>query len=316
MTSNITAEIRCSNTKENQKTALITGITGQDGSYLTELLLSKNYKVYGLVRPCSLAPNTSRIDHLLANENLIIRFGDLSDTCSILKILSEVKPDEIYNLASLTHVKISFDISEYTSQINGLGTLKILESLKSLNLLNSCKFYQASTSEMFGNSPAPQNETSPFIPNSPYANAKLFSYHTVRIFRESYNLFACNGILFNHESPRRSYNFVTRKITRAVAAIKLGKQKTLILGNLNAYRDWGHTKDYVYAMWLMVQQDKSDDFVIATGVRTCVRDFVEIAFLEVGIEIKGLDFFLMVFLFFLVKQFIYFYHFSSFQHLK
>lgn len=273
-----------------QKVALITGITGQDGSYLTDLLLKKNYVVHGIVRRTSTF-NTDRIDEYLKNEpyleednDLILHFGDLSDSSSINNIVENIKPDEVYNLGAQSHVQVSFSIPEYTCDIDAIGTLRILEAIKSY--CPKAKFYQASSSEMYGKViETPQNEQTPFYPRSPYGCAKVFSYFITKNYREGYNLFACNGILFNHESPKRGKTFVTRKITRAAARIKLGLQEKLYLGNLNSKRDWGHAKDYVEAMWLMLQQPKPDDFVIATGETHSVKEFVEKSFLNVGIEI-------------------------------
>lgn len=273
------------------KTALITGITGQDGAYLAELLLSKGYVVHGLKRRSSLI-NTYRIDHLYVdpheeNGNFKLHYGDMTDSTNLIRIVQETQPDEIYNLAAMSHVKVSFDNPEYTANADGIGTLRLLEAIRILKLENKTRFYQASTSELFGMvQEVPQKETTPFYPRSPYGVAKLFSYWTVVNYREAYNMFACNGILFNHESPLRGETFVTRKITRAVAAIAQGLQDTLYLGNLNAQRDWGHAKDYVEAMWRILQQDEPEDFVIATGVTTAVRDFVRIAFSEVGIDLE------------------------------
>lgn len=284
------------------KSAFITGITGQDGSYLADFLLAKNYEVHGLIRRASTS-NTSRLEHLYKDnenkqKNLYLHHGDLGDSPSLNKVISEIKPDEVYNLAAQSHVKISFEMPEYTSDITGLGTLRILEALKNAKLAET-RFYQASSSELFGNTHIkPQNEETPFNPSSPYACAKLYAYHIVKNYRESYKFFACNGILFNHESPRRGDNFVTRKITKAVAMIKLGLQETLYLGNIDSKRDWGFAGDYVEAMWLMLQQPKPDDYVIATGKAFSVREFVEKAFKTLDIEIqwegegvneKGLD---------------------------
>lgn len=273
------------------KTALITGITGQDGAYLAELLLSKGYIVHGLKRRSSLI-NTYRIDHLYVDPhenhaNFKLHYGDMTDSTNLIRIVQETQPDEIYNLAAMSHVKVSFDNPEYTANADGIGTLRLLEAIRILKLENKTRFYQASTSELYGLvQEVPQKETTPFYPRSPYGVAKLFSYWTVVNYREAYNMFACNGILFNHESPLRGETFVTRKITRAVAAIAQGLQDTLFLGNLNAQRDWGHAKDYVEAMWRILQQDKPEDFVIATGVTTAVRDFVIMAFGEAGIELE------------------------------
>lgn len=273
------------------KTALITGITGQDGAYLAELLLSKGYMVHGIKRRSSLI-NTYRIDHLYSDphengQNLQLHYGDLTDSTNLIRIIQETQPDEIYNLAAMSHVKVSFETPEYTANADGIGTLRLLEALRILKLEKKTRFYQASTSELFGLvQEVPQKETTPFYPRSPYAVAKLFSYWTVVNYREAYNIFAANGILFNHESPLRGETFVSRKITRAVAAIALGMQDTLFLGNLDAKRDWGHAKDYVEAMWMILQQDHPEDFVIATGTTTKVRDLVILAFKEAGIEIE------------------------------
>lgn len=273
------------------KVALITGITGQDGAYLAELLLEKGYIVHGIKRRSSLI-NTDRIDHLYQdpheqNVKFHLHYGDLTDSTNIIRIVQEVQPDEIYNLGAMSHVQVSFDSPEYTANVDALGTLRILEAVRILGLTNKTKIYQASTSELYGLvQEVPQKETTPFYPRSPYAVAKLYGYWITVNYREAYGMYACNGILFNHESPIRGETFVTRKITRAVAAIANGKQDKLFLGNLSAQRDWGHAKDYVEAMWLMLQQDKPEDFVIATGVTTTVRDFVKLAFREAGIEIE------------------------------
>ncbi len=275
----------------NMKTALITGVTGQDGAYLAELLLSKGYKVHGLKRRSSLF-NTDRIDHLYQdphekNINFKLHYGDLTDSTNLIRIIQETQPDEIYNLAAMSHVKVSFDTPEYTANADGIGTLRILEAIRILGLTEKTRVYQASTSELYGLVQAvPQSETTPFYPRSPYAVAKLYAYWITVNYREAYNMFACNGILFNHESPLRGETFVTRKITRAAARIALNLQDKLYLGNLDAKRDWGHAKDYVEAMWLILQQDKPEDFVIATGVTTTVRDFVKMSFAEVGIDIE------------------------------
>lgn len=272
------------------KTALITGITGQDGAYLAELLLSKGYMVHGIKRRASLI-NTHRIDHIYVephaeNGNFKLHYGDLTDSTNLIRIVQETQPDEIYNLAAMSHVKVSFEAPEYTANADGIGTLRLLEAIRILKMEEKVKFYQASTSELFGLvQEVPQRETTPFYPRSPYGVAKLFAYWTVVNYREAYNFFACNGILFNHESPLRGETFVTRKITRAVAAIALGVQDMLYLGNLDASRDWGHAKDYVEAMWMILQQENPDDFVIATGVTTKVRDFAIMAFAEAGIQI-------------------------------
>ena len=273
------------------KTALITGITGQDGAYLAELLLSKGYIVHGVKRRSSLI-NTYRIDHLYidpheGNANFKLHYGDMTDSTNIIRIVQETQPDEIYNLAAMSHVKVSFDNPEYTANADGVGTLRLLEAIRILKLEKKTRIYQASTSELFGLvQEVPQKETTPFYPRSPYGVAKLYAYWIVVNYREAYNIFACNGILFNHESPLRGETFVTRKITRAVAAIAQGLQDTLFLGNLNAQRDWGHAKDYVDAMWRILQQDLPEDFVIATGISTTVRDFTKMAFSEAGIEVE------------------------------
>ncbi|MFN8248980.1 MAG: GDP-mannose 4,6-dehydratase [Ferruginibacter sp.] len=273
------------------KTALITGITGQDGAYLAELLLSKGYMVHGIKRRSSLI-NTDRIDHLYMDkhENNVkfkLHYGDMTDSTNLIRIVQETQPDEIYNLAAMSHVKVSFDTPEYTANADGIGTLRLMEAIRILGLEKKTRIYQASTSELYGLvQEVPQKETTPFYPRSPYAVAKLYGYWIVVNYREAYNMYACNGILFNHESPLRGETFVTRKITRAVAAIAKGKQDTLYLGNLNAERDWGHAKDYVEAMWLILQQETAEDFVIATGVTTRVREFVKMSFAEVGIELS------------------------------
>lgn len=274
-----------------QKVALITGITGQDGAYLAELLLEKGYIVHGIKRRASLF-NTDRIDHLYQDphekeQRLILHYGDLTDSLNITRIIKESQPDEIYNLAAMSHVKVSFDTPEYTGNVDGLGTLRILEAVRLLGMEKKTKIYQASTSELYGLvQEVPQSETTPFYPRSPYAVAKLYGYWITVNYREAYEMYACNGILFNHESPRRGETFVTRKITRAVAKIALGLQDKMFIGNMDAKRDWGHAKDYVEAMWLMLQQDKPEDFVIATGVTTKVRDFITAAFNEVGITLR------------------------------
>lgn len=268
------------------KKALITGITGQDGSYLAELLISKNYEVHGIVRSSSVS-NTERIDHLIAENAVTLHDGDLSDSSSIIRIVNEVRPDEIYNLAAQSHVQVSFDAAEYTGDVDALGVLRILEAVHMLGMDKSCRIYQASTSELFGKvEECPQSETTPFHPYSPYAVAKQYGYWMIKQYREAYGMFACNGILFNHESERRGENFVTRKITMAAGRIACGLQDHLELGNLNALRDWGYAKDYVECMWLMLQQDKPDDFVIATGVQHTVREFTELAFANNGIKIE------------------------------
>ena len=272
------------------KTALITGVTGQDGAYLAECLLSKGYEVHGLKRRSS-SFNTGRIDHLYedpheANRRLILHYGDMTDATNLIRIVQETKPDEIYNLAAQSHVQVSFETAEYTANADAIGTLRLLEAIKLLGLKDRTRFYQASTSELYGKVQAvPQSETTPFYPRSPYAAAKLYAYWIVVNYREAYDIHASNGILFNHESPLRGETFVSRKVTRAVAAISLGLQDTLYLGNLDAERDWGHARDYVDAMWLMLQQDKPDDYVIATGRKHSVRDLVSRAFAEVGIRL-------------------------------
>ncbi|MBV2226258.1 MULTISPECIES: GDP-mannose 4,6-dehydratase [Sphingobacterium] len=277
--------------QESNKVALITGITGQDGAYLAEFLLKKGYVVHGLKRRSSLF-NTDRIDHLYQDphqlgRNFVLHYGDLTDSTNLIRIIQETKPTEIYNLAAQSHVKVSFDTPEYTANADGLGTLRILEAVRLLGLTEHTRIYQASTSELYGLVQAvPQSETTPFYPRSPYAVAKLYGYWITVNYREAYNMYACNGILFNHESPVRGETFVTRKITRAAAKIALGLQDKLYLGNLSAQRDWGHAKDYVEAMWLILQQDKAEDFVIATGVTTTVREFVRMAFAELGIEVE------------------------------
>jgi GDPmannose 4,6-dehydratase len=270
------------------KKALITGITGQDGSYLTELLLGKGYEVYGIIRRASTF-NTERIDHIYqdpheSGRRLKLVYGDLNDASSLNKILRDVQPDEIYNLGAQSHVRVSFDIPEYTAEVGGLGTLRLLEAIRETGL-NKTRFYQASSSELYGKvQEIPQRETTPFYPRSPYGVAKLYSYWITVNYRESYGLFACNGILFNHESERRGETFVTRKVTRAAAAIKLGLQDKLFLGNLDAKRDWGHAKDYVRAMWLMLQQDEPDDYVIATGETHSVRELLDEAFSNLNLD--------------------------------
>jgi GDPmannose 4,6-dehydratase len=273
------------------KTALITGITGQDGAYLAELLLDKGYMVHGIKRRSSLF-NTERIDHLYQDPHdkgirLKLHYGDMTDSMNITRIIQEVQPDEIYNLAAMSHVKVSFDTPEYTANADGIGTLRLLEAVRLLGLQNKTKIYQASTSELYGLVQAvPQSETTPFYPRSPYAVAKIYAYWITVNYREAYNMFACNGILFNHESPLRGETFVTRKITRAVAKIALGLQNDLYMGNLDAQRDWGHAKDYVEAMWRILQQETAEDYVIATGVTTRVRDFIKMAFAEVGFSLR------------------------------
>lgn len=285
------------------KVALITGITGQDGSYLAELLLEKGYEVHGIKRRSSLF-NTDRIDHLYQdphdpNQRLKLHYGDLTDSMNLTRIIQECQPDEIYNLGAMSHVKVSFDCPEYVGNVDGLGTLRILEAVRLLGLTKKTRIYQASTSELFGGLPENKNErgfydeNSPLYPRSPYGVAKIYAFWITKNYREAYNMFACNGLLFNHESPRRGETFVTRKITRAVAKIALGLQEKFYLGNLEAKRDWGHAKDYVRMMWMILQAEKPEDWVIATGVTTTVRDFVRMAFKEVGIEVefkgKGVD---------------------------
>jgi GDPmannose 4,6-dehydratase len=267
------------------KKAFITGITGQDGSYLAELLLEKEYEVHAILRRSSVS-TTQRIDHILDHQNLFTYYGDLTDSSNLHRLLSEIRPDEVYNLGAQSHVAVSFEIPEYTADVVGVGSVRLLDAIRSAKL--DCRYYQASTSELFGGIPGtePQNEQTPFYPKSPYGAAKLYSYWVTVNYRESYDLFACNGILFNHESPRRGETFVTKKITQAVARIYKGKQAVLELGNLNAKRDWGHAKDYVYAQWLMLQQDEPKDYVIASGETHTVREFVELAFNEIGVNIE------------------------------
>ncbi|XP_049776901.1 GDP-mannose 4,6 dehydratase isoform X1 [Schistocerca cancellata] len=274
-----------------RKVALITGITGQDGSYLAEFLLAKNYEVHGIIRRASTF-NTARIQHLYADPKshkqgkMKLHYGDMTDSSCLVKIISSVRPSEIYNLAAQSHVKVSFDLSEYTAEVDALGTLRLLDAIRTCGLEKAVRFYQASTSELYGKvHEIPQKETTPFYPRSPYACAKLYGYWIVVNYREAYKMFACNGILFNHESPRRGENFVTRKITRSVAKIHLGQMECVELGNLDSKRDWGHAKDYVEAMWLMLQQNEPEDYVIATGETHSVREFVEAAFNHVGKEI-------------------------------
>ncbi|MBC8084817.1 MAG: GDP-mannose 4,6-dehydratase [Hymenobacter sp.] len=272
------------------KVALVTGITGQDGAYLAELLLGKGYEVHGIKRRSSLF-NTDRIDHLYQdphekNVRFKLHYGDLSDSTNLIRIIQEVQPDEIYNLGAMSHVKVSFDTPEYTANADGIGTLRILEAVRLLGLTKKTRIYQASTSELYGLvQQVPQSETTPFYPRSPYAVAKMYAYWITVNYREAYGMFACNGILFNHESPLRGETFVTRKITRGTARIAMGLQQKIYLGNLDARRDWGHAKDYVDAMWRILQQDEPEDFVIATGVTTTVRDFIKMAFAEVGIKL-------------------------------
>ncbi|SPR00005.1 GDP-mannose 4,6-dehydratase [Plasmodiophora brassicae] len=283
---------------EGAKVALVTGITGQDGSYLCEFLLEKGYHVHGIIRRSS-SFNTGRIEHLYMDEHsnrarMHLHYGDLSDSTNLVHIMTTVRPDEVYNLAAQSHVKVSFEMAEYTGNVDGLGTLRLLDAIRTAGLSKTVKFYQASTSELYGKVvETPQSETTPFYPRSPYAVAKQYAYWIVVNYREAYGLHASNGILFNHESPRRGPTFVTRKITRAVARIAAGKQDCLYLGNIDAKRDWGHAKDYVAAMWMMMQQEKPDDYVIATGETHTVREFVEKAFKEVGATItwsgRGVD---------------------------
>jgi GDPmannose 4,6-dehydratase len=283
-------------TLRNMKVALITGITGQDGSYLAELLLEKGYMVHGIKRRAS-SFNTQRVDHLYEDQHeenvrFKLHYGDLTDSTNLIRIIQETQPDEIYNLGAMSHVKVSFDSPEYVANVDGIGTLRILEAVRILGLEKKTRIYQASTSELYGGMPENKNENgfydenSPFYPRSPYGAAKIYGFWITKNYREAYNMFACNGILFNHESPRRGETFVTRKITRAVSKIALGLQKELYMGNLDAKRDWGHAKDYVKAMWLILQQEKPEDFVIATGVTTKVRDFIKMAFAHVGFNIR------------------------------
>ncbi|MEO8238582.1 MAG: GDP-mannose 4,6-dehydratase [Flavobacterium sp.] len=278
-----------------QKVALVTGITGQDGSYLAELLLEKGYQVHGVKRRAS-SFNTQRIDHIYQDQhevhvNFKLHYGDLTDSTNIIRIIQEVQPDEIYNLGAMSHVKVSFDSPEYVANVDGIGTLRILEAVRILGLCEKTRIYQASTSELYGGMTENKNEkgfydeNSPFYPRSPYGAAKIYGFWITKNYREAYNMFACNGILFNHESPRRGETFVTRKITMATAAIAKGKQECLYLGNLNSQRDWGHAKDYVEAMWRILQQDVPEDYVIATGVTTYIRDFVIMAFAEIGVTL-------------------------------
>jgi GDPmannose 4,6-dehydratase len=271
------------------KRALITGITGQDGSYLAELLLEKGYEVHGMIRRSS-SFNTARIEHLYKDphdtgSNLFLHYGDITDGVGISNLIRELQPNEIYNLAAQSHVKVSFEMPDFTAQVDALGTIRMLEAIRSAKI--DTKFYQASTSEMYGSTPPPQNEFSLFAPRSPYAAAKLYAYWIVRNYREGYGIHATNGILFNHESPRRGETFVTRKITMAAARIKLGLQEKLYLGNLDAIRDWGYAKEYVESMWLMLQQENPDDYVVATGEGATVRDFCEVAFSELGLDYKN-----------------------------
>ena len=273
------------------KKALITGVTGQDGAYLAELLLSKGYEVHGIKRRSS-SFNTQRIDHLYTDLHekdvkFKLHYGDLSDSTNIIRIIQEVQPDEIYNLGAMSHVKVSFEEPEYTANVDGMGTLRVLEAVRILGMEKKCRIYQASTSELYGLvQEVPQKETTPFYPRSPYGVAKLYGFWITVNYREAYGMFACNGILFNHESPLRGETFVTRKITRSATRMALGKEKMLFLGNLDAKRDWGHAKDYVEAMWLMLQQDKPEDFVIATGRTSTVREFCILTFRELGVELE------------------------------
>ncbi len=275
----------------SEKTALVTGITGQDGAYLAEFLLNKGYRVHGIKRRSSLF-NTGRIDHLyeaphIEDRRLILHYGDMTDSSSLVRVMAEAQPDEVYNLAAQSHVAVSFEEPEYTANSDALGTLRLLEAIRILGLENKTRFYQASTSEMFGKvSESPQSESTPFYPRSPYAAAKLYAHWITVNYRESYGMFTCSGILFNHESPVRGETFVTRKITRALARIKQGDEACLFLGNLEARRDWGHARDYVEAMWLMLQQHKPEDFVIATGVQHRVRDFVTLAAMKMGMDLR------------------------------
>jgi GDPmannose 4,6-dehydratase len=278
------------------KKALITGITGQDGAYLAEFLLNKGYEVHGIKRRSSLF-NTQRIDHIyedphIPDRHLHLHYGDLSDSTNLIRIIQEVQPDEIYNLGAMSHVQVSFEEPEYTANVDGIGTLRILEAIRLLGLTQKTKFYQASTSELYGLvQTVPQSETTPFYPRSPYGVAKLYAYWITVNYREAYNMYACNGILFNHESPQRGETFLTRKVTRAAARIALGLDTCLYLGNLNAQRDWGHAKDYIEGMYLMLQQEKPEDFVLATGITTTIREFVKMTFAELGIQLgfKGND---------------------------
>ena len=273
------------------KKALITGVTGQDGAYLSEFLLKKGYEVHGLKRRSSLF-NTDRIDHLyqdphVENRNFILHYGDMTDSTNLIRIIQQIQPDEIYNLAAMSHVQVSFEVPEYTANADGIGTLRVLDAVRMLGLTEKTRIYQASTSELYGKvQEVPQSETTPFYPRSPYAVAKMYAYWITVNYREAYNMFACNGILFNHESPIRGETFVTRKITRATAKIALGLQDKFYLGNLDAERDWGHAKDYVRMMWLILQAEKPEDWVIATGVTTKVREFVRMSFAEAGIELE------------------------------
>jgi GDPmannose 4,6-dehydratase len=280
------------------KKAIITGITGQDGAYLTELLLDKDYEVHGIKRRSSLF-NTDRIDHLYQdphseNARLFLHYGDLTDSMNLTRLIQEIQPDEIYNLGAMSHVRVSFDTPEYVANVDGIGTLRLLEAVRLLGLTEKTRIYQASTSELYGLvQEVPQRESTPFYPRSPYAVAKMYGYWITVNYREAYNMYACNGILFNHESPLRGETFVTRKITRAVAKMAMGLQQTVYMGNIDSKRDWGHAKDYVYGMYLMLQQEKPEDFVLATGVTTPIREFLRMSFREVGVELdfkgKGVD---------------------------
>ncbi|MHB2153634.1 GDP-mannose 4,6-dehydratase [Calditrichota bacterium GD2] len=284
-------EPRTKNQEQKIKKALITGITGQDGSYLAEILLEKGYEVHGVIRKSS-SFNTARIDHLynnpeILNHKLFLHYGDLVDTSSLHRLLEKIEPDEIYNLAAQSHVKVSFEVPDYTAQVDALGTLRFLDAIRETGLTQHVKFYQASTSELYGKvQEVPQNENTPFYPRSPYGVAKLYGYWITKNYREAYNVYAVNGILFNHESPRRGATFVTRKITMAVARIALGMQDKLVLGNLNASRDWGYAPEYCEGMWMMLQQPEPEDFVLATGETHTVREFCELAFKEIGIELE------------------------------
>ncbi|RNF06808.1 putative GDP-mannose 4,6 dehydratase [Trypanosoma rangeli] len=276
-----------------RRVAMITGITGQDGSYLAELLLEKGYEVHGVIRRSS-SFNTGRIDRIYRNEHLTLHYGDMTDGTMLHRLVAQLRPDEVYNLAAQSHVKVSFDTPEYTGQTDGIGTLKLLESIRANNLLETCRFYQASTSELYGKvQEVPQTEKTPFYPRSPYAVAKLYAFWITVNYRESYGLFACNGILFNHESPRRGATFVTKKIVRAAVRIRKGLQEELLLGNVNALRDWGHAKDYVYGMWLMLQAKNPDDWVLATGEQHSVKEFCNLVFEKLGYTLEwsgsGLD---------------------------
>ena len=279
------------NTNPNSKTALITGVTGQDGAYLSEFLLKKGYKVHGLKRRSSLF-NTDRIDHLyqdphIDNQNFFLHYGDMTDSTNLTRLIQEIQPDEIYNLAAMSHVRVSFEMPEYVADTDGIGTLRLLEAIRLLGLEKKTRIYQASTSELYGKvQEVPQTENTPFYPRSPYGVAKMYAYWITVNYREAYGMFACNGILFNHESPLRGETFVSRKITRAVSRIALGLQDKFYLGNLDAKRDWGHAKDYVRMMWMILQAEEAEDWVIATGKTTSVRDFVKLSFAEVGVELE------------------------------